>query len=69
MTRAVRVELRSSMGRHVETVDDLFTDTGELRLWEDPVGWTGSVREIVDDSPWDHDAMNASHEVEYWREA
>ena len=41
----------------------------QLRLWEDPVGWTGSVREIVDDSPWDHDAMNASHEVEYWREA
>jgi len=25
--------------------------------------------EVGDDSPWDHDAMNASHEVEYWREA
>ena len=25
--------------------------------------------EVGDDSPWDHDAMNASHTVEYWREA
>ena len=32
-------------------VDDLFTDTGELRLWEDPVGWNGYVREIVDGEP------------------
>jgi len=25
--------------------------------------------EVGDDSPWDHDAMNASHVVDYWREA
>ena len=25
--------------------------------------------EVGDGSPWHHDAMNASHEVEYWREA
>jgi len=31
-------------------VDDLF-DSGELRLWEDPVGWNGYVREIVDGEP------------------
>jgi len=25
--------------------------------------------EVGDDSPWTHDVQNASHEVEYWREA
>ncbi|WP_280585095.1 hypothetical protein [Halorubrum sp. Boch-26] len=25
--------------------------------------------EVGDDSPWAHDEQNASHEVEYWREA
>jgi PAB1-binding protein PBP1 len=32
-------------------VDDLFTDTGELRLWEDPVGWNGYVREVGHGEP------------------
>jgi hypothetical protein len=25
--------------------------------------------EVGDDSPWEHDTLNASHQVEYWREA
>ena len=32
------------MGRHVETVDDLFTDTGELRLAEE----NGTLPEDMD---------------------
>jgi hypothetical protein len=34
--------------REIE-VDDLFVD-GELRLWEDDLGWTGYVREEIDDA-------------------
>jgi hypothetical protein len=30
-------------------IDDLFRD-GELRLWEDQTGWTGYVREEIDDA-------------------
>ncbi|QGX95012.1 hypothetical protein EI982_09515 [Haloplanus rallus] len=29
-------------------IDDLFVD-GELRLWEDDLGWTGYVREEIDE--------------------
>ena len=25
--------------------------------------------EVGEDSPWEHDEKNASHQVEYWREA
>ena len=28
-------------------IGDLFNDNGELRLWEDPAGWSGYVREVV----------------------
>jgi hypothetical protein len=30
-------------------IDDLFRD-GELRLWEDEAGWSGYVREEIDDA-------------------
>ena len=30
---------------------------------------TTMLLEVGDDSPWEHDASNASHVVEYWREA
>jgi hypothetical protein len=42
VTRAVRVELRSSMGRHVETVDDLSLDSldklGSKQSYDFPAG-------------------------------
>ena len=30
---------------------------------------TTMLLEVGDESPWEHDASNASHVVEYWREA
>jgi len=30
---------------------------------------TTLLMEVGDDSPWEHDEKNASHQVEYWREA
>jgi PAB1-binding protein PBP1 len=46
-------------------VDDLFTDTGELRLWEDPVGWNGFVREIVDGEP-RYSKVNTRFDEDEW---
>jgi len=33
--------------RQLAEIDELFTD-GELRLWQDRAGWSGSVREVTD---------------------
>lgn len=45
-------------------IDDLFRD-GELRLWEDADGWSGYVREEIDDGTVYY-RVNTFHDREGW---
>jgi hypothetical protein len=46
-------------------IDDLFDEDGELRLWEDDDGWTGYVREEIDETTVYH-RINTFHDDERW---
>ncbi|MFB6103016.1 MAG: hypothetical protein ABEJ73_10670 [Haloplanus sp.] len=50
--------------RHELEVDDLFVD-GELRLWEDAAGWSGYVREEIDDAVIYH-RVNTRFDEDRW---
>ena len=56
--RAVVVERREL------EIDDLFVD-GELRLWEDGAGWSGYVREEIDDATVYY-RVNTRFDEEWW---
>jgi hypothetical protein len=51
--------------REIE-IDDLFDEDGELRLWEDEVGWSGYVREEIEDDVVIYHHVNTRFDEDRW---
>ncbi|GAA0507884.1 hypothetical protein SAMN04488066_101370 [Halorubrum aquaticum] len=46
-------------------ISELFNANGELRLWQDSAGWSGYIREIVDDET-RYYAVNTRFDEDEW---
>ena len=55
-----------SPGELPQSLPELFDANGELRLWEDEVGWPGYTREESDDGGVAYYRVNTRHDQDRW---